>query len=119
LDGTATKNRVISLRKRMREIRHLLRNSFAEIRILRYRNARLFQQRLDQLQHEIAIQTTQRGLSSSLDYLEEFERRAIELALEHSDGDAWQAAMLLGMLPEELQKKRERYGLLVSEKEEG
>lgn len=117
MEASTTKRRVKSPQQRLRQLRFLLRKSFAEIRKLREHNARVFQRRLGQMQSSFRQDHSNELLFGKTleECLEEFEHRAIELALDHSDNDLWEAAMLLGVLPDELHKKMERYGMLVSE----
>ena len=94
---------------RLRQRYHLLRR---RNRLLEERHARLFQRRLDQLKQEISAQIEREGFSKFLEgYLADVERGAIELALEHSDGNVLEASVLLGTPPDKLRALMHRYGL--------
>jgi DNA-binding NtrC family response regulator len=119
VDAPRKKSRVISRLRRLLRWRQRFHALRMRNRVLRDRHARLFQRRLVQLRQEIAAQAEREGFTKFLDgYVAEIERRAVELALEHGDGDLGEAATLLGVSPDELQELIARHKVFVREKVE-
>lgn len=119
MDAPRKKSRVMSLLRHLFRPRPRFYALRGRNRVLRGRHVRSFQRRLEQLRQEIAAQAEREGFTKSLDgYIAEMERRAIALALEHSGGDLDEAATLLGLPLDELQKLIERHTMLVRKEHE-